>query len=120
MSMDQGTAPTAVDSDARLAAIIGYGLYLFGWPSLHLATIAGLILAYIKRDDCRGTIWETHFTNQIETFWTSLALGVVGGILCVTVVGLVVGLPLIAVTVVWFLYRSIKGLIRALESRPYI
>jgi uncharacterized membrane protein len=118
MTMNQGSVPAA-DSSSRISAIIVYGLYLVGWPCLHLPTVAGLILAYIKRDDARGTLWESHFDNQISIFWTSLVGGIAAGILCLTGIGLVVGLPMIAVIVVWFLYRSIKGLLRAIEGRPY-
>jgi uncharacterized membrane protein len=110
-----GGAPAAIESDHRLLAIIGYGLYLVGWPCLHMPTIAGVVLAYIKRDDVRGTIWESHFQNMIETFWVSLVLLIVAVPLCFVVVGI----PLLIGTVVWFLYRTIKGLIRAIENRPY-
>ena len=118
MSMNTGSVPAA-DSDARLVTIIGYGLFLIGWPCVHLPTVAGLILAYIKRDDTRGTIWESHFQNMIETFWTTLGLSVVAFLLCITIIGMVVGIPLFGLIVLWFLYRIIKGLVRAIESRPY-
>jgi uncharacterized membrane protein len=111
-----GTAPVASQTDHRVLAIIVYGLYLVGWPFLHMPTIAGVILAYIKRDDARGTIWESHFDNQIETFWISLVVGIVAIPLCF----FVVGFPILIGVFVWFLYRSIKGLIRAIENRPYI
>ncbi len=114
MAMNQTSMPAA-DSDTRILAIIVYGLYLVGWPCLHLPTVAGLVLAYIKRGDARGTIWESHFNNQIETFWISLVIGIVAVPLCFVLIGF----PILAVLVVWFLYRTIKGLIRAIEGRPY-
>ncbi|HVZ92466.1 MAG TPA: hypothetical protein VG843_12515 [Rhizomicrobium sp.] len=113
-TMPQGAAPAA-ETDARLLAIVVYGLYLAGWPCLHLPTIAGLILAYVKRGDVRGTIWESHFDNAIETFWVSLVVGIVAIPLCF----FVIGIPILIGVFVWFLYRSIKGLIRAIENRPY-
>jgi uncharacterized membrane protein len=30
------------------------------------------------------------------------------------------GIPILIGVMVWFLYRTIKGLIRAIESRPYL
>ena len=87
-TMPQGAAPTADEADTRLMAIIVYGLYLFGWPCLHLPTIVGLIMAYVKRDDARGTIWESHFANQIETFWISLVIGIAAIPLCFVFVGI--------------------------------
>lgn len=95
--------------------IIVYGLYLVGWPCLHLPTVGGLILAYIKRDDARGTIWESHFANQIETFWIALVVGIVAVPLCF----FVIGIPILVGVIVWFLYRTIKGLLRAVENEPY-
>lgn len=114
MVMNQGSVP-ASDSDTRLMAILGYILFLVGWPTLHMATVGGLILAYVKRPDARGTIWESHFSNMIETFWISLALAVVAIPLCFVLIGFVV-LGLVAI---WFFYRTIKGLIRAIEGQPY-
>ena len=109
-----GAAPAA-QADHRMLAIIGYLLYLVGWPCLHMPTIAGVVLAYIKRDDARGTIWESHFANQIETFWVSLVLFIVAIPLCFVVIGV----PILIGTVIWFLYRTIKGLVRAIENQPY-
>jgi uncharacterized membrane protein len=110
-----GSAPAAAQTDHRTIAIIGYALYLFGWPCMHMSTVAGVILAYIKRDDARGTIWESHFHNMIETFWISLVVTIVAIPLCFVVIGI----PLLFGVFVWFLYRTIKGLIRAIENRPY-
>jgi len=104
-----------VDDSARGTAIIAYVLYLVGWPSCHLGTIVGLILAYVKRGEVRGTIWESHFDNLIETFWMTLVLGIVFGILCI----FLVGIPLIIGLAVWFLYRTIKGLVRAIDNKAY-
>jgi uncharacterized membrane protein len=103
------------DESFRGTAIIAYVLYLLGWPSLHLATVVALILAYVQRGEARGTIWESHFTNVIETFWISLIVGLVAIPLCFIGVGFVV----LAFLVVWFLFRTIKGLIRAIDGRAY-
>ncbi|MBV9991361.1 MAG: hypothetical protein JOZ72_08700 [Alphaproteobacteria bacterium] len=114
MVMNQGSLP-ASDSDTRLMAILGYILFLVGWPTVHLATVGGVVLAYVKRGDARGTIWESHFSNMIETFWISFALAVVAIPLCFVVVGFF----LLGFVALWFFYRTIKGLIRAIEGQPY-
>ena len=49
--------------------------------------IIAVIMAYIKRDELRGTYLESHAKNLIETFWWSLAIGVIGGILTLVFVG---------------------------------
>jgi uncharacterized membrane protein len=113
-------APRVAEQDnGRIMAIVAYLLFLVGWPTLHLATIGGVILAYIERDDFRGTIWESHFEAIIQTFWVALVLSVVGVLACITIVGLIVGVPLLIGLVIWFLYRSIRGLVHAIESKPY-
>lgn len=106
----------AKDEDsARILAIVAWVLFIVGWPTLHLATIGGVILAYIQRGDAAGTVWESHYEALISTFWISLVIGVVAVPLCFVIVGI----PLLAGLVIWFLYRSIRGLIHAIESKPY-
>lgn len=112
--------PQARDEDsARILAIVAWVLFIVGWPTLHLATLGGVILAYIQRGDVQGTVWESHYEALINTFWTGLVIGVAGVIACVTVIGLVVGIPLLVGLVIWFLYRSIRGVVHAIESKPY-
>jgi uncharacterized membrane protein len=113
-------APRVADQETgRIMAIVAYVLFLIGWPTLHLATIGGVILAYVQRNDVRGTIWESHFEAIISTFWISLVVGVAGVLACITIVGLIVGIPLLVGLVIWFLYRSIRGLVHAIESKAY-
>jgi uncharacterized membrane protein len=117
MTDSQGQLPaTTVNTDTRTLAIIIYGLYLGAVISAGLAGVAGVIIAYIKRDEARGTIWESHFENQITAFWVWLMLFVAGW---ATVWLLGLGLLLIGAAFVYFLYRTIKGLIRAIDSQPY-
>lgn len=106
----------SADESARGTAIISYVLFLIGWPTFHLATIVGLILAYVKRGEVRGTIWESHFDNLINTFWATLALGILFGIMCI----FIIGIPLLFALAIWFLYRSIKGLVRAIDNKPFV
>ena len=110
-----GGPPVASADSARLLAIIAYGLFLAGWPTLHLATIAAVIIAYVQRGEAQGTIWQSHFDNVIRTFWIALIVGVVAVPLCFVGIGFVI----LGFLVVWFLYRTIKGLVRAIEARPY-
>jgi uncharacterized membrane protein len=99
----------------RGTAVIAYLLFLIGWPCLHLTTIAGLVLAYTQRADSRGTIWESHFSNIIETFWITLVIGV----LLTPLYFVGIGFLILGGVIVWFLYRMVKGLIRAIDGRPY-
>jgi uncharacterized membrane protein len=79
-----------------------------------LATIAGLVLAYIKKDDAAGTWVESHFRWLIRTFWYSLLWGVIGALTWV----LVIGIFIIGANMVWFIYRIIKGWLRLSENKP--
>lgn len=108
--------PLIAADENRLMAIVIYGLYIAALISCGLAGIAGVIVAYIKRGEARGTIWESHFDNQINAFWVWFVLFAIG-IPGVLVFGL--GILLIGFAFVWFLYRAIKGLLLALENKPY-
>jgi uncharacterized membrane protein len=118
---DVQTQPTPqaqpiVTDENRLLAIVVYGLYIAALISVGVAGIAGVIVAYIKKSEAKGTIWESHFDNQINAFWVWFVLFLIGipGILA-----LGLGFILIGFAFLFFLYRAIKGLILALENKPY-
>ena len=118
MSVPQPPVPTVTvpATDTRTLAIIVYGLYLGALFCGGASGIVGVILAYIKRDEARGTIWESHFENAIHAFWIWFALFVVGILTAWFLFGFVV----IAAAFVYFLYRTVKGLLAAIDSRPYV
>jgi uncharacterized membrane protein len=98
----------------KTTALIVYILYLASLIA-GITSIVGVIIAHIKKGGAAGTIYESHFGNQIVTFWVSLLLGIIGGVLTYVLVGFLV----LAFVFVWFLYRTIKGLIRLNDGRPY-
>jgi len=85
--------------------------FLTGWPS-----IIAVIINYVKRSDVGGTFLDTHFSWQIRTFWWALLWFVIGGLLTVTIIGAVIGVPLLLAVGVWVLYRIARGWL-ALASR---
>ncbi|MGI8839877.1 MAG: DUF4870 family protein [Caulobacteraceae bacterium] len=95
---------------------IVYILYLshfvpvIGW----VATIVGLVLAYVERDAAPEWL-KSHYTFQIRTFWIGLLYFVVA---CVLVVVLI-GIPLLVAVWVWFIVRCALGLSRLLRNEPY-
>ena len=102
--------------DLRLFSIIIYGLYIAGFCSGGFTTLIGVILAYVKRGDSRGTIYESHFTNAIEVFWVALVIGLIAiPLYFLFFLGALIHLGL----AVWYLCRSIKGLVRVLDNRAY-
>ncbi|MBS0274318.1 MAG: hypothetical protein JSR55_07940 [Proteobacteria bacterium] len=136
-----GTQPDATlqapaSGDTRMLVIICYGLFLLAFTN-GLSAIAGVVLAHIKRADARGTIWETHFANAIHVFWIGVAFWV--AFFAAALAGVagtwhmaiandfyppMLALPLLGlallVYVVWYLYRIVRGLLRALENKPYV
>jgi uncharacterized membrane protein len=110
------TQPVRSEESLRGTAILCYALFLLGWPTVHIATVVALVLAYVQRSEAHGTVWESHFRNLIETFWVSLLIAAIAIPLCFVFVGI----PILIGVMVWFLYRTIKGLVRAIEGRPYL
>jgi uncharacterized membrane protein len=81
-----------------------------------LTAIVGLIINYVKRDDVRGTVYESHFDWQIRTFWWGLIWAVVGLVLAIVLVGFVV----MFAAWVWMVYRVVKGWLKLNEGKPVL
>ncbi len=108
-------AEASKPEDLRLFSIIIYALFIAAFCNGFTALV-GVILAYVKRGDARGTIYESHFTNTIEVFWITLVVGLIAiPLYFLFFLGALIHLGLI----VWYLYRSIKGLVRTLDGRAY-
>jgi len=151
-----------VESDLRLVSALVYGLFLFSIVTHGLTALVGVVIAYVKRSDARGTVFESHFSNAITVFWVSVffwlltVTAMIAGFITVfslgpdvwqwhahdwtnqvhhwraqlhdhqipqewwPAIGFLPFIPLIFLTFgVWWLYRLIRGLVHALESRPY-
>ena len=120
------------DADLRTILIVVYGLFAiadayFGWQA----------------DEARGTLWEGHFRNIIHVFWIALGVAAIALVLLIEAAGgfiftmattnghpppLVLGWLIALVPVfwlgalifsVWYLYRTLRGLVRTLDSQPY-
>jgi len=97
-------------------ATIVWVLYIASYFTIALSSIAGLIIAYVKRDDLAGTPYASHMTSAIRTFWISLIVGIIGVVLCFVLVGFLV-LGLLAL---WNLFRVIRGLVYALDGKQIV
>lgn len=91
-----------------------YALYAAGFVTGGLTTIAGVILAYVKRGDLPGTWLATHVDWAIRTFW----VGLLGGIVFAALSVFVIGIPLLFALACWVIYRIVKGWLRLNEKRP--
>ena len=86
--------------------------FLSGWPS-----IIAVIINYVKRSEARGTFLDSHFGWQIRTFWWALLWFCIGGLLIFTVIGAVIGVPMMVVTGLWVLYRIARGWLALLSRK---
>ena len=117
-SLSTPGAPVSGKTPEDLAALktitqVVYGLqalsFLFG-----LSAVVGLMINYIKRDDARGTVYESHFDWQIRSFWWGLLWFVVGMVLAIVLVGALV----IFVAYLWMIYRVVKGWLQLVDGKP--
>ena len=87
--------------------------FLTGWPS-----IIAVIMNYVKRDEVTGTFLDSHFRWQLRTFWFALLWVAIGGLLIITFVGIVIGLPLLIGVGLWVLYRIVRGWLNLASGKP--
>ena len=110
----QGGMDEAQLDNLRTLTMVTYVLYAVS-ALVGITAIVAIIVNYIKRDETRGTIYESHFTWQIRTFWWGVLWAVIGfvtmfiviGIATVWVLGL--GFLVLAVNAIWMIYRVVRG-----------
>ena len=83
-----------------------------------LPSIAAVLLNYIKRGDARGTWADSHYRWQIRTFWFALLWAIIGWALIFTIIGLVVGVPILVALTLWLIYRIGRGWLRLRDRQP--
>ena len=124
----------SVDQDPnRSLTFILYILYIVAIFSAGILAIIALVINYVKRGAVRGSIFESHFTWQIRTFWWYLIWNVIAfvpfiflfftGENATTFAGVALGASTFCVSVigfswVWIVYRAIKGIIRLNDNQP--
>jgi uncharacterized membrane protein len=119
-------APGHAEED-KILPIVVYALYLLGFTN-GLTFLVGLIVAYVYRPDA-GPINASHYTFAIRTFWLSiwwflggLALILVGLVLAVLLIGfpmMIAGGAILSLISVWFVVRTILGLVHLLRGEAY-
>lgn len=117
---------------------VTYLLYVVSYFTAGLLWIVPIVMNYAKRNDAERTWLASHFDWQIKTFWYSIVFFVIGGMLLVFALGglgvsilvdssnsvwllfLLTGLGgmIIFFTVIWHLYRIIRGWIALTGNRP--
>jgi uncharacterized membrane protein len=112
-----GLLAYALFGTAAVIALVSSGIHVVA-PLMGLVGVAGLVVAYVKRDDARGTWVASHLTWLIRTFWFSFLWGVVGTAFAVTIIGLIVAIPIWAIASIWVIYRVIRGYLLFKDSKP--
>lgn len=101
-----------------LTALVSAGGVVVAAPLMGLLGIIGVIVAYLKRDEARGTWVASHLRWLIRTFWFSALWGVIGGVFAITIIGLIVAIPIWAIASLWVVYRVIRGYLLFKDSAP--
>ncbi|NNC99110.1 MAG: hypothetical protein HKN85_02905 [Gammaproteobacteria bacterium] len=103
-----------VNSGPKTHALVAYILLAIGLFTA-IPMLFGGIWAMIKRSDATGTVYHSHYTNAIRTFWWALAWTIVGVILIFALIGYLV----LCAVWIWVLYRLVNGFAKILADEPY-
>ncbi len=101
------------EQSAKTLTFIVYALYAVSWFNGITALIA-IIINYVKRDDMRGTLYESHFRWQIRTFWFALLWEIIGAV----TVFILIGWVILLLNAVWIVYRVVKGILNLNDNKP--
>ncbi|ETD69335.1 molecular chaperone DnaJ [Pelistega indica] len=99
--------------NSALYAKLVYGIYIISMFT-GLPMFVGVIIAYIRRGDALGTIYESHFSSQIKIFWYSMIALAVAFLTYIILIGWLV----LLLWYIWFIYKVIIGLMRCLDEKP--
>jgi uncharacterized membrane protein len=107
----------SLEENDKIALHIVYALYgasiVFGVPS-----VLGVILAYLKLREVRGSWLESHAHYQIGTFWGIVVGTIVTTVLAITFVLIPLAWITMGITWVWFVWRTLRGWYRLSHELP--
>lgn len=78
-----------------------------------VGALVGLVFAYVRRDELRGSWGESVLTYFITTFWIGLPVAIVGYLL----LPLLIGWPILGLLYVWYALRCLRGTLAAADRR---
>ena len=117
----------------RTLTIALYLLYIAAIFSGGLLALIALIINYVKRSAVQGTIFESHFTWQIRTFWWYLFWNILAFVPFIFLfftgenpeafAGVAFGasafcLAAVGLSWIWIVYRAIRGIITVNDNQP--
>jgi uncharacterized membrane protein len=112
--MPTANGSSGADSESNYTFFLIVHILMAAGLVTGVTPIAAVIMAYIRKDEVRGTYFESHAKWIIETFWWSVALGVIGFITLFIFIGVFVLIG----AFIWYLYRIIMGIVRISERKP--
>ena len=107
----------ALHSFAIVVGIIGTATVIGSFVG-SVPSIVAVIINYVKRGESRGTWVESHYRWQIRTFWFALVWAIIGWVLIFTLIGALIGLPVLIGLTIWLMYRIVAGWLRLRDRRP--
>ncbi len=102
------------DETARNYAVIVHACMAAAMVTGGVTSIVGVVVAYLKRADAAGTIYDSHLHYAIRTFWIGLAMGVAGFILTFVFIGIF----LLIFTGVWYIIRVVRAFLAWADQKP--
>ena len=125
---------TPIDQDSnRSLTLVLYVLYIIAIFTGGLLALIALIINYVKLNDVRGSIFDSHFLWQIRSFWWYLFWNVIAFVpfffLFFTgnnpdvFAGVALGSTIFCISVmalswIWIVYRAIRGIITLNDNQP--
>jgi uncharacterized membrane protein len=107
----------ALHTLAIVVGIVGAATVIGSFVS-SVPSIVAVIFNYVKRGDARGTWAASHYRWQIRTFWYTLLWALIGWALIITIIGAVVGVPILIALTLWLIYRIGRGWLRLRDRLP--
>lgn len=101
----------AENNQAMLARAV-YILYLVSLVS-GITALVGMVMAHVYHGRS-NELWSEHFRYQYRTFW----IGLLYGLISMALVPIGLGVVLLLGVLIWFLVRTVRGLVASLNNEP--
>lgn len=97
--------------------VIAYTIFSVSFVFI-ITVFAGILYAYFKKDEAKGTWLESHYRWLIRTFWFGVIWTTIAILLSFTVVLIPVAIIIAVIASIWLIYRIVKGWLRLSAQKP--
>jgi uncharacterized membrane protein len=108
------TTSGAIPEEKLRGAVLAINILYAAACFIGISAVVAVVLAYIRRDDARSTMWEGHLIYAIRTFWIGFALMAIGGLLSIIGIGLII----LGLGFIWYVIRVVKGFVAWSDAKP--